>query len=63
MAYWYNINTGQVEEDGHTSRKENLMGPYPTIEQATAALDRAKERTQAWDEEDQRRAQEDDADR
>lgn len=38
MPFWYNIATGQVEEEEHTSRKDNLMGPYPTREAAQNAL-------------------------
>jgi hypothetical protein len=30
------------------------MGPYPTREAAEHALDQAKARTRAWDEEDER---------
>ena len=58
MKYWYNIATGEVEEDRKHSRKDNLMGPYPTREAAAAALSKAAERTEAWDEEDERRREE-----
>ncbi len=54
MTYWYNISTGQVEEDSRHSRKDDLMGPYPTAEEAAAALETARKRTEAWDEEDRR---------
>ncbi len=59
MGYWYNVRTGQVEEDAHTSRKDDLMGPYGTEEEARQALRTAQERTETWDEEDRRRAEED----
>lgn len=59
MQYWYNIATGQVEEDMSHSRKDNLMGPYSSREDAAAALKKAADRTDAWDEEDRRRAEED----
>lgn len=59
MKYWYNIETGQVEEDRTHSRKANLMGPYSTREEATAALKKAADRTESWDEEDKRREEED----
>jgi purine nucleoside permease len=49
--YWYNTRTGQVEE-GHRSGWTDLMGPYATREEAQAALDRARARTEAWDQED-----------
>ena len=54
MQYWYNIETGQVEEDAAHSRKDNLMGPYSSREDAAAALSKAAARTEAWDEEDRR---------
>ncbi|AEE46370.1 hypothetical protein [Cellulomonas fimi] len=51
--YWYNTETHAVEE-GRRSDWSKLMGPYPTREAAEHALQRAKERTEAWDEEDRR---------
>ncbi|MDO5626955.1 MAG: methionine aminopeptidase [Mobilicoccus sp.] len=59
MAFWFNVKTREVEEDGATSRKEDLMGPYETREAAENAFASAAERTEAWDEEDRRRAEED----
>lgn len=58
MKYWYNITTGQVEDDDHTSRKDDLMGPYATREEAASALEIARAKTEAWDEEDRRREEE-----
>lgn len=58
MSYWYNVRTGTVEVDGQTSHKEDLMGPYATEAEASCALERAAERTEAWEEEDRRRAEE-----
>nr|WP_289230838.1 methionine aminopeptidase [Barrientosiimonas endolithica] len=52
MAYWYNVSTGQVEQDGQTEPKGELMGPYETREEAESALELARRRTEAWDEED-----------
>ena len=54
MRYWFNVETGQVEEDASTSPKENLLGPYTTREEAQQALEKAHARTEAWDEEDRR---------
>ncbi|MFP5347289.1 MAG: SPOR domain-containing protein [Actinomycetes bacterium] len=51
--YWYNIATKQVEV-GHQSDWRNLMGPYPTREQAENALETARANTERWDEEDRR---------
>jgi hypothetical protein len=49
--YWYNTETGEVEE-GHRSRWTNLMGPYPTREAAEHALEQARQRNDAWEDED-----------
>lgn len=52
--YWYNTETGEVEE-GHRSDWSKLMGPYPTADEARHALEKAKARTLAWDKEDEER--------
>lgn len=56
MAYWFNIRTRQVEahDDPERARAAELMGPYDTQDAAAAALETARERTQEWDEEDRR---------
>jgi hypothetical protein len=52
MAYWYNLNSGQVETDDNKSQGDDLMGPYDTQDAAANALQTARERTEAWDAED-----------
>jgi hypothetical protein len=52
--FWYNTRTGQVESDEDKGQGKDLMGPYPTREEAAQALDSARRRTEAWDEEDRR---------
>lgn len=52
MAYWYNVDSNKVEQDGDTDPKANLLGPYGTEDEARNALQHAAERTAAWDEED-----------
>ena len=52
--FWFNVDTGQVEEDSGKGRAENLLGPYPTREAAAAALETARARTESWDEEDRK---------
>ncbi len=52
MKYWFNVQTGQVEADDVKSREEVLMGPYDTPEEAAHAYEKARERTEKWDEED-----------
>ena len=52
-TYWFNIRTGQVEEEGQ-SKSADLLGPFPDRETAAQALDivRAREeRKKAEDEE------------
>ncbi|GAB77270.1 hypothetical protein SAMN05421595_1088 [Austwickia chelonae] len=57
MSYWYNLRTGEVEQDPNTSRKADLMGPYDDAVTAEHALDRARARTLAWDEEGRKEAE------
>lgn len=52
MAYWYNLDTGLVETDQTRGQNANVMGPYDTQEQASRALEIARERTEKWDEQD-----------
>ena len=59
MQYWYNVKTGQVEDDDSKSAGENVMGPYGSRDEASRALETAREKTEAWDEEDRRRREED----
>ncbi len=49
--YWFNTKTGQVEH-GRRSLWTHLMGPYDTEEEAARALERARNRTESWDEDD-----------
>jgi hypothetical protein len=52
--FWFNTRTGQVETDENKGQGKDLMGPYATREEAAGALDSARRRTEAWDEEDRR---------
>lgn len=52
--YWYNTQTGQVEEGSHRSSWTHLLGPYPTREDAQRALEKARDRSDSWDAEDER---------
>jgi hypothetical protein len=51
--FWFNPETGEVEQ-GRVSPWTDRMGPYPTREAAQAALAKAADRSEAWDEEDRR---------
>jgi hypothetical protein len=50
--FYYNVDTGQVEEGKQSSGTE-LMGPYASREAAASALSTAQKRNEAWDREDQ----------
>jgi hypothetical protein len=50
--YWYNTDTGEVEE-GHRSSWTHLMGPYGTRAEAQRALESARSRSESWDREDE----------
>ena len=52
--FFYNVSTGQVEELATKGQSKDLLGPYPTRAAAEAALATAKQKTEAWDEEDRR---------
>lgn len=53
VQFWFNPRTGEVEE-GRLSAWGDRMGPYRTREEAERALETARERSEAWDEEDRR---------
>ena len=52
VPFFYNTRTGAVEELEDKSQVKDLLGPYPTREQAERALETARARTEAWDRED-----------
>lgn len=52
MAYWYNTNTGAVEQGENTDSKSYLLGPYATEAEARNALETAHARSEKWDAED-----------
>jgi hypothetical protein len=52
MAFWFNVTTGQVEDDANKSPQDRLMGPYDTQAAAEEALSHARENTERWDAED-----------
>jgi hypothetical protein len=52
--FFFNVRTGLVEELEEKSQSKDLLGPYPTAEEAARALETARERTEAWEEEDRR---------
>ncbi len=49
--YYFNTQTRMVEK-GRLSSWEHLLGPYDTFEEASAAIEKAEQRSDAWDEAD-----------
>ena len=52
--YYFNLTTGQVEPAEGKSAAKDVLGPYATRAEAEQALERARARTEDWDEEDRR---------
>jgi len=52
MAFWFNVSTGQVEDEENKSPQDRLMGPFDSHAAAEQALSHAKENTERWDAED-----------
>ena len=50
-GFYYNINTKQVEQWGQSKGKD-LLGPFPTADEAANALEIMREREQRKDAED-----------
>ena len=48
MAWWFNLNTQQVEE-GDGDPNAERFGPYATREEAEGVLDRVHRRNEEWD--------------
>ncbi|KQR25236.1 hypothetical protein FHS07_001984 [Microbacterium proteolyticum] len=51
--YWYNLETGQVEQ-GYESPAVDRAGPFDTAEEAANAPQLFKERSKKWAEEEAR---------
>ncbi|WP_435769453.1 hypothetical protein [Nocardioides sp. SYSU DS0651] len=49
MAFWFCLKHHAVEGDAGCPSKDRL-GPYETEAEAARALEKAAERTEAWDE-------------
>lgn len=49
--YWYNMKTGEVEH-GYVSSVVDRVGPFPTKEEAQHALEKLRENSAKWAEED-----------
>lgn len=53
QQFWFNTYTHEVEQ-GAQSDYRKLLGPYATREEASNALNIAKERNEKWDDDDAR---------
>ncbi|MGO4691654.1 SPOR domain-containing protein [Glaciibacter sp. 2TAF33] len=49
--FWYNMHTGGVEQ-GFQSPSVDRVGPFATYEEATHALEKLRENSAKWAEED-----------
>ena len=49
--YWYNMKTGAVEQ-GFVSPAPNRVGPFDTHEEAEHALEKLRENSEKWAEDD-----------
>lgn len=45
VGFYYNLRTGKVEREGQSKAKD-LLGPFPTAEEAANALEIIREREQ-----------------
>lgn len=52
VQYWYNISTGKVETDEDRGQDADVLGPYDSAAEAAKALEIARAKTEAWDEQD-----------
>ena len=50
-AFYYNLTTKQVEREG-VSKAKDLLGPFPTAEEAANALEIVRQREERKDAED-----------
>lgn len=50
--WWFNLITQKVEQGSGAPNRERL-GPYASKEEAEKALERARERSEAWDAQDE----------
>jgi len=52
--YWFCVKHHRVEHGDGLCKAKHRLGPYATAAEAARALDRAEERNEAWDAEDER---------
>jgi hypothetical protein len=47
--WWYDLKTHSVVRDNKAPKVTDRLGPYRTREEAEHALEKVKERNEAWD--------------
>jgi hypothetical protein len=52
--YYWCLRHNRVETDANVCPAKHRLGPYATADEATTALDRVRERNEAWEAEDAR---------
>jgi hypothetical protein len=50
--WWYCLKHNRVEGSDTACAGKDLLGPYPTREEAARALERVQERNREWDAQD-----------
>jgi hypothetical protein len=50
--WWYCLRHNTVEGADTACPGKDLLGPYPTREEAARALERVRERNKEWDDQD-----------
>ena len=50
--WWYCLKHNRVEDSSTACPGKDLLGPYPTREEAARALEKVRERNKEWDDQD-----------
>jgi hypothetical protein len=50
--YWFCLAHHVVEDEATRCRSDQRLGPYSSYDEATAALELARKRTEAWEADD-----------
>jgi hypothetical protein len=50
--WWYCLKHNRVEDSSTSCPGKDLLGPYPTREEAARALEKVQERNKEWDDQD-----------
>jgi hypothetical protein len=50
--WWYCLKHNRAEDSSTECAGKDLLGPYPSREEAARALEKVKERNKEWDDQD-----------